>query len=164
MKPTRLEKILYRLEAQCACFDWVFDQIKNEPGVVFEIGLGLGRTFNHMRHYLPDRTILAFDRKMSAYPDCMPEEDEIIFGELAETLPKAAQAYKGQVVLAHSDIGSFDREQNKMIAELVSANLLPALAPQGLIMSDLPLNIAQTERLALPEGAREDRYYLYRRV
>jgi hypothetical protein len=161
---TRLEKVLYRLEAQHVCFAWAFSQIEHQSGVVFEIGLGLGRTFNHMRHHMPEREIIVFERKVNAYPDCMPKVDELIIGEVAETLPAMAQKYAGQVVLAHSDIGSFDKEMNKEMSELMSANLLPCLAPGGIIMSDLPLSVPETEELPLPEGARPGRYYLYRRV
>ena len=162
--PTRLEKTLYRLQAQHACFAWAFEQIGDTPGVVFELGLGLGRTYNHMRHRLPDRRILAFDRKIGSYPDCTPDEKDIVLGELADTLPLAAQQYRGQVILAHTDIGSFDREQNRQLAQMMSANLSPALAPGALVMSDLPLAVPDTEQLPLPDGARADCYYLYRRA
>ncbi len=160
---TRLEKTLYRLQAQHACFAWAFEQIAGRPGIVFELGLGLGRTYNHMRRHLPDRRILAFDRKVASYPDCTPDEKDIVLGEIADTLPEAARQYRGQVILAHTDIGSFDREQNRRLSEMMSANLLPALAPGALVMSDLPLSIPQTEPLPLPQGARPDSYYLYRR-
>lgn len=161
---TRLEKVLYRLEAQHACFAWAFDEIKDLPGVVFEIGLGLGRTFNHMRHHMPEREIYAFEREINAYPDCMPQEHEIILGEIAETLPAMAEKFAGRVVLAHSDIGSFDKAMNKQMSELISSALLPCLAPQAIIMSDLPLKVPHTRKLSLPQGARADRYYLYRAV
>ena len=161
---TRLEKTLYRLEAQHACLKWAFEQISGHSGVVFEIGLGLGRTFNHMRHHLPDRDIYAFERKVNAYPDCMPVEDHLIMGEIEETLPKAAERFKGQVILGHSDIGSFDRESNRAIAGIISRNLPPALAPGAIVMSDLPLDMEGFEALPLPSGAREDRYYLYGRA
>ncbi len=133
------------------------------PGVVFEIGLGLGRTFNHMRHHMPERDMFAFDRAMNAYPDCTPQAHELVIGEMAQTLPEMAAKFPGQVVLAHSDVGSFDREGNKVMAALVSANLPACLAPGAIVMSDLPLDIAGTQSVALPGGAREGRYYLYRR-
>ncbi len=162
--PTRLEKTLYRLQAQHACFAWAFEQIAEMPGIVFELGLGLGRTYNHMHHHIPERRILAFDRKVGSYPDCTPDEKDIVLGELADTLPRAARQYSGQVVLAHTDIGSFDREQNRLLSQMMSENLLPALAPGALVMSDLPLAVPETEQLPLPEGARADCYYLYRRA
>jgi len=164
LMPTRLEKTLNRLQAQHACFVWAFEQIIDRPGIVFELGLGLGRTYNHMHHHIPDRRILAFDRKVGSYPDCTPDEKDMVLGELADTLPRAAEQYRGQVILAHTDIGSFDRQQNRLLSELMSVNLLPALAPGALVMSDLPLALPESEQLPLPEGARADCYYLYRRV
>lgn len=159
---TRLEKTLYRLEAQHACLQWAFEQIASRKGVVFEIGLGLGRTFNHMRKYVGDRDIYTFERVINAYPDCMPDEDHLIMGELEDTLPIAAQDFKGRVVLAHSDIGSFDRDNNKIMAAMINRNLRDALAPGAIVLSDLPLNVPDCDPMPLPAGAREDRYYLYR--
>ncbi len=159
---TRLEKTLFRLEAQHACLQWAFEQIADKDGVIFEVGLGLGRTFNHMRYHLAGREIYAFERVVNAYPDCMPDNDHLIIGELDETLPAAAQQFDGQVILGHSDIGSFDRDGNQAMAALISRHLPPALAPDAIVMSDLPLDIPGYRALPLPDGAREDRYYLYR--
>ena len=159
---SRLEKLLFRMEAQVACLAWAFREIAGKPGIVFELGLGHGRTFHHLRHYLPDRDIYVFDREVASYPDCTPAPERMIVGELVRTLPDAAQRFAGQVVLAHSDIGSFSQEQNEAIARLISVHLQPALAEDALILSDLPLAIPGRRRLPLPPGAREDRYYIYR--
>lgn len=159
---TRLEKTLYRLEAQHACLQWAFEQLADRPGVIFELGLGLGRTFNHIRHYLSDREIVVFERVINAYPDCMPDEDQLIIGELEVTLPAAAEKYTGRVVLGHTDIGSFDKAGNRVMAALISRRLPPALAPGAIVLSDLPLEMPGCKALPLPAGARADRYYLYR--
>lgn len=159
--PTRLEKLLYRLEAQYACITWALQQIADRPGVVFELGLGHGRTFHHLKHHLPDRQIMVFERQLASYPDCTPEPDQLVLGDLAETLPDAAQRFGGQVVLANCDLGTFERDHNAAMSKLVSAELPPALAPGALVMSDLPLDLEGARALALPEGARPDRYYLY---
>lgn len=159
---TRLEKLLYRLEAQYACLTWSLQQISDRPGVVFELGLGLGRTFHHLKHHLPERRIVVFERQLMSYPDCTPDPDQLVLGDLAETLPAAASRFKGQVVLAHSDVGTFEADHNSAMARLVSANLPPALAPGALVLSDLPLALAGAAALPLPMGAREGRYYLYR--
>ena len=159
---TRLEKTLYRLEAQHACLKWAFEEIAEMPGVVFELGLGHGRTFHHMRHHLPGHEIYVFDREMSAYPDCAPDDAYMIRGEIAETLPAAAEKFRGQVVLANSDIGSFDRENNRRAAAMMSALLAPALAPNAIVLSDLELELENCVPVPLPPGAREGRYYLYR--
>jgi S-adenosyl-L-methionine methyltransferase len=158
---SRLEKLYYRIEAQCLCLNWVFEQIASKPGVVFEIGLGLGRTFDHLRRYMPEREIYVFDRQLKSYPECTPRDDQIITGELSETLPLAASRFAGRVILAHSDIGSFSAAHNSSVPHIVSANLTQALADGAFILSDLPLNVPNTIQLPLPPGAREDRYYLY---
>ena len=36
---SRLEKLLYRMEAQVACLAWAFQEISVAPGLVFEMGL-----------------------------------------------------------------------------------------------------------------------------
>jgi hypothetical protein len=159
---TRLEKILYRLEAQHACITWALQQISGRPGVVFEIGLGLGRTFHHLRHHLPDRRIVVFERQLQSYPDCTPDRDQLVLGDLAETLPAAVHQFEGQVILAHSDVGTFEADHNAAMAKLISAHLPPALAPGAIVMSDLPLELEGAQALDLPDGARPGRYYLYR--
>lgn len=159
---TRLEKTLFRLEAQYACIGWALAQISGRPGIVFELGLGLGRTFHHLRHHLPDRRILVFEREVRSYPDCTPDADQLILGDLGETLPAAARQFEGQVVLVNSDVGTFAPEHNAALAGLVGAHLPPALAPGGLVMSDLPLDLEGADTLDLPAGARQDSYYLYR--
>jgi hypothetical protein len=159
---TRLEKTLYRLEAQYACLTWALQQISGRPGVVFEIGLGLGRTFHHLRHHLPDRRIVVFEREVRSYPDCTPDPEQLIIGDLGETLPAAARQFEGQVILAHSDVGTFEADHNAAMARIVGAHLPPALAPGAIVMSDLPLELAGAQALDLPQGARLGRYYLYR--
>lgn len=159
---SRLEKLLYRMEAQVACLAWAFREIAGRPGIVFELGLGHGRTFHHLRHYLPERDIYVFDRAVDSYPDCTPSPERMIVGEIAQTLPDAARRFAGQVVLAHSDVGSFSAQHNATMAGLMSERLGPALADGALVLSDLQLAIPGAERLPLPAEAREDRYYIYR--
>ena len=52
---TQLDKLFFRLEAQHICLEWVFREISGHPGIVFEMGLGHGRTYDHLRTYLPER-------------------------------------------------------------------------------------------------------------
>ena len=159
---SRLEKLYFRLEAQVACLAWAFREIGERPGLVFELGLGHGRTFDHLRKNLPGRKIYVFDRQVDSYPDCTPEADHMILGELSQTLAQAAARFDGQVILAQSDVGSFSAEHNGTMSSIVSANLAPALADGAIILADLPLAIPASTRLPLPPGAREDRYFIYR--
>lgn len=159
---SRLEKLYFRIEAQHKCLAWAFEAIRHRPGIVFELGLGHGRTFDHLRVHLPDREIYVFDRAVGSYPECTPDDSQLFLGELAATLPAAAERFEGQVILAHTDVGSFSKEHNANMSKVVSAGLPRALAPGAIILSDLPLDIAGATRLPLPPGAREDCYYIYR--
>ena len=162
MKLTRLEKTLYRLQSQHAVLAHVFEHISGQDGPVFEIGLGLGRTYNHLRHHLPGRPIYAFDRKAHAYEDCMPPAEWLIEGELSDTLPLMSTHHAGKVVLAHVDIGSFDREQNRRIASFLATQLPSCLAPGGYVASDLPIESDQLPAQPLPAGARDGSIHFYR--
>ena len=159
---SRLEKLYYRLEAQHACFRWVFDRIAAMPGPVFELGLGKGRTYDHLRLNLPERAIYVFERNVTPIFDCMPPEAYLVRGDMAETLPLHASRFARQVVLAHADTGDFSRTHNAELSALVSQHLPPAIAPGGYVLSDLELAMDGFTRLPLPEGAREGRYYIYR--
>lgn len=159
---SRLEKTLFRLQSQQACLAFAFNEIADRPGPVVELGLGLGRTFDHLRRHLPDREIFVFDRVNKAYDDCQPDPAYLFLGEIEQTLPALSDRLTGKVLLANSDLGSHDRETNRIVAAMSSRLLPPLMAPGGIVMSDLPLNINGFETLPLPEGALEGSYYLYR--
>ena len=163
-KVTMLEKLLFRLEAQHACLGWAFGEIANLPGVVFEMGLGHGRTYDHLRTYLPERDIYVFDRQVDCFPDCTPPDDRLFLGEISDTLAEAGRGrFSGNVILAHADMGSRDKAHNITMSAKLGERLPPVLAPRAIVVSDLPLELAGVRRLPLPPGAREDRYFLYRK-
>jgi len=162
-KLTRLEKLLFRLEAQYACLNWAFGEITGKPGLVFEMGLGHGRTYDHLRTNLPDRDIYVLDREIDSFPDCVPPDDRLILGNIDKTLTVAAQRFGNQVILAHSDMGSYTEAHNASVSEQVGRLLPPVLAANAIVISDLPLELAGARPIPLPVGAQEGRYFLYRK-
>ena len=162
LEPTRLERLLFRLEAQHICLNWAFEEIRNRPGPVFELGLGHGRTFDHLRRHLPGRDIYVFDREIDCFADCTPDADHLVLGRLSETLPEARQRFARKVVLVNSDVGTYDEAYNVEVAALVSANLPALLAPGAIVLSDLPLGLPSSWHLPLPTQVRSERYYMYR--
>ena len=159
---TRLEKLLFRLEAQHICLQWAFREIAGCPGVVFEMGLGHGRTYDHLRTYLPEREIYVFDREVDCFQDCIPPDDRLLLGDIADTLGAAAARFGGRVVLAHSDLGSYDQAHNVAMSSRLGPRLPAVLAPGAIVLSDLPLELAGAQALPLPAGVRDGRYFLYR--
>lgn len=162
-KLTRLDKLLFRLEAQYLCLHWAFDEISEMPGIVFEMGLGHGRTYDHLRTHLPDRDIYVLDREIDCFDDCIPPDDRLILGDIDETLAAADQRFHGQVILAHADMGSYTEAHNIAMSACLSRRLPAVLAPRAIVISDLPLQLAGARPLPLPAGAREGRYFLYRK-
>ena len=86
---SRLDSFIRRLEAQRACLNHAAALIAGVDGAVLELGLGNGRTYDHLRALFPDREIFVFDRRVAAHPDCIPDDAHMILGDVRETLPAA---------------------------------------------------------------------------
>ena len=160
---SRLDSFIRRLEAQRTCIDAAVEMIVAVEGPVLELGLGNGRTYDHLRERLPGREIFVFERQVAAHPASVPDEAHLLLGDIHETLPKALQRFEGSVALIHSDIGTGDAEANASIAAFLSGYLTRFLRPGGLVISDQPMTLPAVESLALPDGVKPGRYFIYRR-
>ena len=159
---TRLDKAIRRLQAQRTCLDWAVGEIAGIPGVVLELGLGNGRSFDHLRARLPGRDIYVFERNPAAHPASTPPADRLIVGNLEDTLPAATTRFAGNAAFIHSDIGTGDDDRNRRFAEWLGPHILPLLAPGAIVASDQMLPALADLNIPPPEGVSEDRYYLYR--
>lgn len=160
---SRLDSFIRRVSAQRDCLNMVAAMIAETPGPVLELGLGNGRTYDHLRSVLPERDIFVFDRRVAAHPDCIPDDDHMVIGDIFETLPAARERTGGPAALVHTDIGTGDAEGNASIAAFLGRHLPDLVVPGGIIVSDQDLAPAGWERLSLPEGVQPDRYFIYRR-
>ena len=159
---SRLDINIRRLEAQRACLDRVAEEIRDLPGPILELGLGNGRTYDHLRELLPEREIFVFERDVAAHPDCIPDEDHLYRGDFHETLPTAVARFAGQVALVHADIGSADVERDARLAAFVADHLPGLLRPGGMVASDRDVGFEGALPVALPDGLAPRVYYLYR--
>ncbi len=158
---SRLDSFLRRLQAQRDCLDVAVAMIAKVPGAIFELGLGNGRTYDHLREACPQREIFVFERQVSAHPDCIPDAAHLLEGDIAETLAAAQQRFAGAVALAHADLGSGDAARDAETAAMISDRLPPVMAPAGVIVSDQELTLPQAESLPLPPGVQAGRYFMY---
>jgi hypothetical protein len=159
---SRLDSMIRRLTAQRACLDWVASAIRGLPGPVLEIGLGNGRTYDHLRGRLPEREIHVFDRVIAAHPESVPPAELLHLGELEETLPRARERIGSGAALAHADLGSGRLEQDRAVAGLLSRLLPPLMRPGGFVLSDQELDAAALAPERLPDGVPSGRYFVYR--
>jgi len=159
---SRLESFLRRLQAQRDCLNLAAELIRAVPGPVFELGLGNGRTYDHLRAICPDREIFVFERRVAALPSCVPDAAHLIEGPIEDTLDAAYHRFAGSVALAHADLGSGNAVRDACLAALLSAKLPWLMAPGGIIVSDQELYLPAVEAVDLPSGAAEGRYFIYR--
>ena len=75
---SRLESFIRRLTAQRDILDMICSDMKLGDGPVVELGLGNGRTYDHLRERLPGRRIIAFDRVNAANLKSLPPEGDLI--------------------------------------------------------------------------------------
>ncbi len=151
------------MEAQRACIDFAARPGGLPEGPIFELGLGNGRTYDHLRERFPARDIYVFERQVNAHAASIPDADHLIMGDILETLPRAVLRFRGRVAFVHSDIGSGDDARDRATAARIAPLLAEAVAPTGLVASDQPLVIAGWQALPLPAGIAESRYFLYRK-
>jgi hypothetical protein len=159
---SRLDSFIRRLEAQRACLNRAAALIRGVDGIVLELGLGNGRTYDHLRTLFPDRDIFVCERQVAAHPDCVPPPEFLILGDMRETLPKLGSRFSGRVALAHFDAGTGDTAANLALVADLTASIMPLLCRGGVLVSD-PSMEAPLTVLPLPEGIAPGRYHLYRR-
>ncbi|MEE8392751.1 MAG: class I SAM-dependent methyltransferase [Rhodospirillales bacterium] len=160
---SRLDSFIRRLSAQRECLGLASRMIAAVPGPVLELGLGNGRTYDHLRRLLPDREIFVFERAVAAHPDCTPDGAHMILGELFETLPGAVARVGAKAALVHADIGSADRETDARLAEFLGRVLGGLMAQGGVIVSDQGLEPEGWAALPPPNGVEPERYFMYKR-
>ena len=161
---SRLDTFIGRLLAQRACIGRAQELIETVPGPVLELGLGNGRTFDHLRQMFPQRDVFVFERQPAPHPDCMPAADRLVVGELRDTLPGALDCgLKAPAAFVHSDIGTADAERNARLAGWLAGVLPGITAPGAVVASDQRLADPDLEPLPLPDGVEEGRYWFYRR-
>ena len=159
---SRLDSAIRRFEAQRACLNRAINLTMSVPGPIFELGLGNGRTYDHLREQASDRRIIVFECKPNPHPDCWPPEDDLIEGDFETALPQALAVARAKAALVHADMGNGDKPETQALARRLVPLLQPLLAPGAVVVSDERLDIPGGTPLPLPESVAEDRYFMLR--
>jgi hypothetical protein len=161
---SRLDSFIRRLEAQRACLELGAALVRGLDGDVLELGLGNGRTYDHLRELFPDRKIYVCERTISAHPDCIPPPELLLLGDMRETLPAARRRFGGRVALAHLDPATGDVAASSMLADELAPLIVPLLRLDGVLVSEPQVAAAGVIALPLPDSVAPGRYNIYRRV
>jgi hypothetical protein len=160
---SRLDSFIRRLEAQRACLGLAAALIEGLDGAILELGLGNGRTYDHLRELCPDREIYVCERQVAAHPDCVPPSELLLLGDMRDTLPAVHARLAGSVALAHFDAATGDGVAGRAFADAVGPLIVPLLRIGGVLVSEPELGGEGLVPLALPAGIAAGRYHLYRR-
>jgi S-adenosyl-L-methionine methyltransferase len=161
---SRLDSFIRRLEAQRACLEAAADLIAGLDGDVLELGLGNGRTYDHLRELFPHRNIYVCERAVAAHPGCVPLSQFLLLGDMRETLPALGTRLAGRVALAHLDPGNGEFAASKALAHQLTPLIVPLLRLNGVLVSEPDMTADELRALPLPDGIAPGRYNLYRRV
>jgi hypothetical protein len=160
---SRLDSFIRRLEAQRRMLDWAAGAIAGRDGLVMELGLGNGRTYDHLRESLPGRTIQVFERDVSPNPASMPPADRLVEGDMAQTLPAFAARHGRCAALIHVDVTTGVPERDAILFAWLPQHVVALAAPEALVVSGWAIEHPLLEAVALPDGVPEGRYFAYRR-
>jgi len=161
---SRLDSFIRRLEAQRACLDLAAHLVRELDGDVLELGLGNGRTYDHLRQLFPDRKIYVFDRRVAAHPDCVPPAELLLLGDMRDTLQTASELLGSRVALAHLDPATGDGAASRALAAELAPLIMPLVRPGGMLVSEPAIARDELSPVPLPESVAPGRYNLYRYV
>lgn len=155
---SRLDSAIRRLSAQRSCLETALAAAP--AGALLEIGLGNGRTYDHLREIATDREIWVIDRQMNAHPDSAPPAAFYLEGEAEVMLDGLFERVGRSIALAHYDLGIGVPEHDVPLRAALSERIARLLVPGGLLVANGAFEgMAQQP---LPEGVAEGRYFIHR--
>ncbi len=159
---SRLDMFIDRMDAQRRLLNDAVEAVRDVPGPVFELGLGNGRTYDHLRELFPDRDIFVFERKVASHPSCVPPDSHLFLGEITDTLTEAKKRFGNQVALLHVDVGGHNVEKNTAFSRLLAPMLEPLMVKNGIVIASEPMYVDAWEILGLPESVNPHWGHLYK--
>ncbi len=160
---SRLDLFIDRMVSQRACLEYASALTADLPGAVFELGLGNGRTYHHLREIMPEREIYVFERAVASHPKSIPPEEKQVLGDVFDTLPMALERFGATVSLVHADFGGHDAAKNNIFARRISPFIEPIISPGGLMVSSDRMYFEELKEMRLPPGAVPGRCFIYQR-
>lgn len=159
---SRLESTIRRLSAQRDILDEICARLAGMNGPVVELGLGNGRTYDHLRERLPERQIYVFERDPQPNPRSMPPEALLIRGEMEETLAAFTSRNGRCAALIHADVTTGVPERDRSEFRWLAPRICEVALPHALVLSGFPLEDRRLVAEALPDEVPDGRYFKYR--
>ena len=165
---SRLDSFIRRMQAQRLVLNHVAAVLaargETFVGPVLELGLGNGRTYDHMREQFPGRRIVAFDRANVANPASCPAADDLILGEIQQTGAAYARQHGATAVMAHADLGNGIAADDAVLAAWQAPLAHALVRRDGLVLTSTELHHPDLAVQPLPPDVPAGRYFIYRRL
>lgn len=159
---SRLDSFIRRMTAQRLLLDEAALLVAAIPGPVLDLGLGAGRTFDHLCMLFPDRRVFAFDVSPNVAFGAQPEPERMVLGDIRETLALALPRIGARAALIHNDLGSADAVGNAIVASWLAPAILAVARHDAIVVTSFPLAFSGAVALSLPAGVAADRYHILR--
>lgn len=164
---SRLDSFIGRLQAQKVLLEFAAAELRRAgdrlPGPVIELGLGNGRTYDHLRQLLPDRRIIAFDRALDANPRSTPPAEDLVLGDIRTTAPAFAERFGAVAALLHADLGNGVPADEAVLQSWLPGLVVTLVRRDGLVITSTPLAHRELAARTLPPDVPAGRYYAYLR-
>ena len=164
---SRLDNFIARMQAQKILLDSAAAELRamgdRLPGPVIELGLGNGRTYDHLRNLLPERRIIAFDHSLLANPKSVPPAEDLVLGDICETGPAFGRHFGNVGALLHADLGNGIPDDDVLLQQWLPEVVLALTRPGARVITSTELDNAALQAQHLPPGIAPGRYFSYRR-
>ncbi|MEM8552288.1 MAG: class I SAM-dependent methyltransferase [Pseudomonadota bacterium] len=159
---SRLDSFLRRMNAQRTLLDAAADLIKDVDGPIVDLGIGNGRTFDHLCALFEGRHVFAFDHFVQSAVGVLPPAERLVIGDIRDTLPVALPRLGARAALIHNDLGSADPTGNAATAAWLAPAIESIARHNAVVVTSFPLPFSSFQALALPGTVRPGRYHLLR--
>lgn len=135
-RPSKLDGLIRRMTAQADSLDWAAADRAPAAGDALVVGLGGGRTYDHLRRAAADRPVWVIERKAAAPAALSPPAALLREGEAETELARFAGA--GLQIIDY-DLGVGDTAGDLALAAALAPALAAALTQGGVLLSTQPL-------------------------
>ncbi|MEM8854443.1 MAG: class I SAM-dependent methyltransferase [Pseudomonadota bacterium] len=157
---SRLDSFIRRMSAQRLLLNAAAAHVADIDGPIIDLGIGAGRTFDHLCALFPDRDVFAFDTHLQSALTVLPPPERMVVGDIRQTLPFALPRLGARAALIHNDLGSADPVGNTALAHWLAPAILAVAQPNAIVVTSFLLPFESAVSLPLPEGVRPGRYHM----
>ena len=157
---SRLDSFIRRMSAQRLLLDHAADLIADLPGPVLDLGIGAGRTYDHLCALFPNREVFAYDSVLQSALGVLPDAQHMIVGDIRDTLSVSLDRIGDRAALIHNDLGSADAVGNAALAAWLAPAVLEVARGEAIVVSSFLLAFPRAKTLALPTGIAPGRYHV----